>query len=235
MVKPLPRRIAKAIAESGHCSRRDAERLILEGRVKVEGKVIKSPALNVTDEVITIDDMGIEDKQAAKLYAYYKPIGLITTHKDEKGRATVFSSLPKKLGRLISVGRLDLNSEGLLLLTNDGELSRKFELPKNKFERVYRVRVFGRVPINELKDLKNGITIEGVRYDSIEVEIEKLATNSWLKITLTEGKNREIRRVLKYLGLEVNRLIRIQYGKYKLNDMKPGEIKEVKLDASYFR
>jgi 23S rRNA pseudouridine2605 synthase len=226
-------RIAKVIAASGHCSRRDAEKLIEQGRVKIEGKVIHTPAVKVTDEIITIDDIAIQDKQKARLFVFYKPVGLVTTHKDEQGRPTVFQSLPKTMPRVISVGRLDINSEGLLLLTTDGEVARKFELPSSNFERVYRVRVFGRVPINELRDLKRGIKIDGIHYASIKVEIEKLATNSWLQITLQEGKNREIRKVLSHFGLEVNRLIRVQYGNYKLDKMQPGEIKEVKYIAEF--
>jgi 23S rRNA pseudouridine2605 synthase len=222
-----PERIAKAIAASGFCSRRDAEKLILEGRVKLNGEVLKTPAVTVTDEAITIDDKPLKAKEAARLFKYYKPIGLVTTHKDELGRDTVFDHLPEELPRVVSVGRLDLNSEGLLLLTTDGELARSFELPSSGLERVYRVRVFGRVPINELRDLRLGITIEGVEYAPIYVKIEKLDTNSWIEVTLTEGKNREIRKVMKHFGLEVNRLIRVQYGEYKLGEMKPGDVWEI--------
>ncbi len=224
-----PERIAKVIAVSGYCSRRDAEKLIAEGRVQLEGKRVETPAVKVTDEIITIDGLAISDRPKPRIFIYYKPVGLVTSHKDEKNRATVFGNLPKNLPRVVSVGRLDLNSEGLLLLTTDGGVARRLEHPSAGLERVYRVRVFGRVMINELKKLKNGITLDGIRYAPIGVEIEKLATNSWLVITLREGKNREIRKVMKHFGLEVSRLIRIQYGKYKLGNMKPGEVKEVKL------
>lgn len=224
-----PERIAKAIAKSGLCSRRDAEKLVLEGRVKVNGKIIDSPALNVTDEIIEVDGKPISAVEKARLFIYYKPVGLVTTHKDELGRDTVFEHLPKNMPRVVSVGRLDLNSEGLLLLTTSGEVARQFELPSSGFKRVYRVRVFGHVQITDLKKLKNGITIDDVDYAPILVEFEKLSTNSWLKITLQEGKNREIRKVLKHFGLEVSRLIRIEYGEYKLGDLKPGEVKEVEL------
>lgn len=226
----LPERIAKKIAASGFCSRRDAEKIIAEGRVKINGEKISSPAIKVTDEIIMIDDVAISDKPKPRIFLYYKPVGLVTTHRDEKGRPTVFENLPKNLPRVISIGRLDLNSEGLLLLTTDGETARKFELPSSDMERVYRVRVYGPVRINELEKLKKGITIDGVRYAPIKVEIEKMDTNSWLKITLKEGKNREIRKVMKHFGLEVSRLIRIQYGKYKLGNLKPGDVKEVRPD-----
>lgn len=225
-------RIAKVIAKSGYCSRRDAERLIEEGRVKVNGKVLNTPALTITNERITIDDEPLSAPERPKLYTYYKPIGLVTTHKDEKGRSTVFDHLPEHLPRVVSIGRLDLNSEGLLLLTTSGEIARKFELPSSGLKRVYRVRVFGKVNINELKRLKKGITIDGVRYASIDVEVEKLDRNSWLQITLSEGKNREIRKVMKHFGLEVSRLIRTEYGEYKLGDMRPGEVREVKLPGA---
>lgn len=220
-------RIAKVIARSGVCSRRDAEKLISEGKVKVSGKVISSPALNVTDEKITVNGKLLNAKADSRLFLYHKPVGLVTSHKDEQGRKTVFGSLPKSLPRVVSVGRLDLNSEGLLLLTNDGELARKFEHPKTAMKRKYRVRVFGKVEIKKLFALKKGITIDGVRYSSIFVEVEKLDKNSWLQITLTEGKNREIRKVLKHFGLEVSRLIRVSYGDYELGKLKVGEVKEV--------
>ena len=221
-----PERIAKVIARSGFCSRRDAEKLIREGRVKVSGIKLDTPAKLVSDEAITIDDKPLNKREKLRLFAYYKPVGLVTTHKDEKGRPTVFANLPKTLPRVVSIGRLDLNSEGLLLLTTDGELARKFELPANKLERIYRARVFGKVNIKELKRLEKGITLEGIHYAPIKIEIEKLGTNSWLKLTLKEGKNREIRKILKYFGLEVSRLIRIQYGNYKLGELKPGEVRE---------
>lgn len=222
-----PERIAKVIARSGFCSRRDAEKIILEGRVKVDGEKINSPALNVLDEKITIDGKPISSKEASRLFLYHKPVGLVTSHKDEQGRATVFESLPKNLPRLISVGRLDLNSEGLLLLTNDGELARELELPSSNLKRVYRVRVFGKLP--NFASLQNGIEIEGVRYDKIDVKVEKQSANSWLQVTLWEGKNREIRRVMAHFGLEVSRLIRISYGDYKLGNLKVGEVVECAL------
>ena len=225
----IPKRIAKVIAGSGHCSRRDAEKLIAEGRVKINGVTIDTPAIKVSDESITIDDKLINRQEKPRLFAYYKPVGLVTTHKDEQGRDTVFDKLPKHLPRVISVGRLDLNSEGLLLLTNNGELARRFELPSTGLKRIYRVRCFGHVQIFELKKLWKGITIDGVNYAGITVVVEKLDTNSWLRITLVEGKNREIRKVLKHFGLEVNRLIRIQYGNYELGDLKPGEVREVEI------
>lgn len=222
-----PERIAKIIARSGFCSRRDAEKIIAAGRVMVDGKKITSPALNLTDEVITIDGKEINAREKSRLFLYHKPTGLVTTHKDEGGRKTVFESLPKGLPRLISVGRLDLNSEGLLLLTNDGELARELELPSSNLERIYKVRVYGRLP--DFTPLLKGITVDGVRYDRIDVEVEKVSSNSWLIVKLYEGKNREIRRVMSHLGLEVNRLIRVSYGQYELGKLKQGEVREVRL------
>ena len=222
-----PQRIAKIIARSGYCSRRDAEKLIAEGRVAIDGKVIESAALNVLDEKIYIDGKLIKPLKNTKLFLYHKPVGLITTNKDEKGRRTIFDDLPNWLPRVITVGRLDLNSEGLLLLTNDGELARELELPANEFERIYKVRVFGKLP--DFGILRGGIEIDGVRYGKIEIEIEKQGKNSWLIVKLREGKNREIRRVMAHLGLEVNRLIRLSYGEYELGELKVGEVREVQL------
>jgi 23S rRNA pseudouridine2605 synthase len=221
-------RIAKVIAASGACSRRDAEKIIMEGRVKVSGKLINSPALNVTDEEITIDDILITKPAKARMFKYYKPVGLVTTHKDEHGRPTVFESLPTNMPRVISVGRLDLNSEGLLLLTTSGEVAREFELPSSNLERVYRVRVYGNVNMDELKQLKKGIEIDGIRYGSVDVTAEKIAVNSWLRVSIREGKNREVRKVLAHFGLEVSRLIRIRYGEYELGDLQPGEVEEIR-------
>ncbi len=226
-------RIAKRIAASGVCSRRDAEKLILAGRVKVDGVVITSPALTITTELVTVDDVPLKAAEPARLFKYYKPVGLVTTHKDEQGRRTVFDSLPPDMPRVVSVGRLDLNSEGLLLLTTSGDMARRFELPSNNYERVYRVRVYGRPDMTALKELEQGIVIEGERYGRIQVELEKgeklSVSNTWLRITLQEGKNREIRKVLNHFGLEVNRLIRVRYGDYALEEMKPGEVVECKL------
>jgi len=222
-------RIAKIIAAAGVCSRRDAEKMILAGRVKVDGVVITSPALNITAQTITIDDAPLNATTPPRLFRYYKPLGLVTTHKDEQGRKTVFESLPADMPRVVSIGRLDLNSEGLLLLTTSGELARKFELPSSNYERVYRVRIYGRADLKPLQTLKDGIEIDGMRYSGIKVEVEKQgATNAWLRMTLHEGKNREIRRVLAAFGLEVNRLIRIKYGDYELGKLLPGEVAEVK-------
>lgn len=222
-----PERIAKVIARSGFCSRRDAEKIIAEGRVFVDGERIDSPALNITNQQIEIDGKPIAAKDERRVFIYYKPTGLVTTHKDEQGRETVFDNLPPQVPRVISIGRLDKNSEGLLLLTNDGEFAREMELPSSNFERVYRVRVYGQLPADNFASIKRGVEVEGVRYGKIGVEIEKKAVNSWLRVTLHEGKNREIRRVMEHLGLEVSRLIRIKYGEYELEDMQEGDVVEI--------
>jgi len=229
-------RIAKRIARAGVCSRRDAEKMILAGRVKVNGKVIDSPALNVTDaDKVLVDKKPLPEQENTRLFLYHKPPGLVTSHRDEKGRSTVFDHLPDFLPRVVSVGRLDLNTEGLLLLTNDGELSRFLELPATGWKRKYRVRVNGNVNEKRLASLKNGITVEGVRYKSIIASLEKgtegearMASNSWLSITLQEGKNREIRRVMEALGLKVTRLIRTDYGPFSLGKMQREAAIEVK-------
>jgi len=222
-------RIAKRMARAGLCSRRDAERWIEAGRVVVNGAVLQTPACVVTgDDEIIVDGQALGRAEKTRLFLYHKPDGLVTSHKDEQGRATVFQNLPKELPRVVSVGRLDLNSEGLLLLTNDGGLSRYLELPATGWTRTYRVRVLGRTDVRRFEALKKGITIEGVRYKSIDVSVEKEGVNSWLKVVLREGKNREIRRVMEHLGLRVNRLVRESYGPFNLDQLPKGAVVEVK-------
>ncbi|KAF0117302.1 MAG: 23S rRNA pseudouridine synthase [Hyphomonadaceae bacterium] len=222
-------RIAKTIARAGQCSRREAERWIEDGRVAVNGNVLTSPALNVGDsDIITIDGKRIGAAEPTKLWLYHKPVGLVTTHSDPEGRATVFEHLPREIGRVISVGRLDLNSEGLLLLTNDGDLARALELPRTGFIRTYRARAFGRVNQKQLDALKIGMVVEGVRYGPIDAILETDGSaNSWISLSLREGKNREIRKVLGALGLSVNRLIRLSYGPFELGKLERGEVMEV--------
>ncbi len=225
----MAERIAKFMARSGVCSRRAAEELINQKRVTVNGETVESPAFNVEGtEKILLDGEKLPQIESTRLWIYYKPVGLVTSHKDEKERPTVFQHLPANMPRVISVGRLDLNSEGLLLLTNNGELSRKLELPSNGWARRYKVRVHGFVDEKKLASLAGGIEVEGIKYGPIRAEIETAkGTNTWLQITLTEGKNREIRRVLKAIGLNVNRLIRLSYGPFQLGSLKEGEVKEI--------
>jgi 23S rRNA pseudouridine2605 synthase len=222
-------RIAKVIARAGLCSRRDAERWIEAGRVKVNNKVISSPALNITgkDEII-VDDKPLPARQEAKLWRYHKPAGLVVSHRDEKGRASVFENLPQDLPRVVSVGRLDINTEGLLLLTNDGELARQLELPATGWLRRYRVRAFGSVDEKALAGLKNGITIDGIKYGSIEVTLDhQQGRNNWFTFALREGKNREIKVICEHLGLQVNRLIRLSFGPFQLGDLNPGKVEQI--------
>ena len=225
----MSERIAKFIARSGVCSRRQAEELILQKRVTVNGEVVESPAFNVEgNEKILLDGEKLPAIENTRMWVYYKPTGLVTTHKDEQGRPTVFENLPEGLPRVISVGRLDLNSEGLLLLTNSGKLSRRLELPSNSWSRRYKVKVHGRINRDKLAELEQGITIDGIRYGSIKVEVEsEQGTNAWLSVTLQEGKNREIRKVMKFIGLDVARLIRLSYGPFQLGSLKKGEVREV--------
>ena len=222
-------RIAKLLARAGLCSRRDAERLIAEGRVSVDGKVLTSPALALTgDHDIRVDGKPIPEAEPARLWRYHKPTGLVTTHRDERGRPTVFERLPPELPRLISVGRLDLNSEGLLLLTNDGALARELELPARGWLRRYRVRVHGTVDPERLAALEHGITIAGIAYGPIRAGLDRQqGSNAWLTLSLHEGKNREIRRVMEHLGFDVSRLIRIAYGPFQLGDLPRGALEEV--------
>ncbi|WP_065118425.1 pseudouridine synthase [Rhodobacter capsulatus] len=223
-------RIAKVIARSGVASRRDAEKMILAGRVTVNGKKVASPALDVkpTDKVV-IDGKPIDAPQETRLWLYYKPLGLVTTEKDEQGRRTIFDEMPEEMPRVLNVGRLDLNSEGLLLLTNDGGLKRRLELPETGWLRKYRVRVNGRPTTETFDPLRRGITIEGEDFQPMEVSLDRQqGANAWLTVGIREGKNREIRRAMTEVGMTVNRLIRVSYGPFRLNDMEPGAVVEVK-------
>lgn len=222
-------RIAKRLARAGVCSRRDAERLIAQGRVAVDGKVLTSPALRVgPDARIAIDGKPIAAAEPPRLWRYHKPTGLLTTHRDPQGRPTIFQALPKDLPRVVSVGRLDLNSEGLLLLTNDGMLARRLELPATGWTRRYRVRVFGTVRVEDLARLSKGITIAGIRYGPVAATLDRVqGRNAWLTMSLKEGKNREVRKLLEHLGLKVNRLIRLAYGPFQLGKLAPGAVDEV--------
>lgn len=225
----MAERLAKFMARSGVCSRRDAEELIKQKRVTVNGEIIDTPAFKVEgSEKILLDGEKLPDIEQTRLWLYHKPAGLLTTHKDTEARATVFDHLPAGLPRVISVGRLDLNSEGLLLLTNNGELSRKLELPENGWSRRYKVRVHGFVNKNKLADLAKGAMVDGINYGPVKAELESQnGTNSWLIVTLNEGKNREVRKLMKSIGLEVARLIRLSYGPFQLGNLKKGEVREV--------
>ena len=224
-------RIAKKLAHVGIASRRGAEEMILAGRVCVNGEKLNTPAFLVEDsDKITVDGKEIGSVSVSRMWCYYKPRGLLTTHKDPKGRPTVFENLPKFLPRVISVGRLDLNSEGLLLLTTDGAIARKIELPSTGWKRKYRVRIHGKMTPDIIGKIKKGITVDGVRYAPAEIEVEPSqsgGSNQWIKITLTEGKNREIRKMMASFGLEVSRLIRIAYGPFQLGNLKEGEVREI--------
>lgn len=223
-------RIAKVLARAGVASRRDAEKMIAEGRVAVNGKVIDSPALNVTGrDKLEVDGAPLAAAEPARLWLYHKPLGLVTSARDEKGRETVFDKLPEDMPRVMSVGRLDLNSEGLLLLTNDGEVKRKLELPSTGWVRKYRVRVNGRPGDDTFEPLRRGLTVEGETFQGMSVSIDRQqGANAWLTVGLREGKNREIRRAMEAVGLTVNRLIRISYGPFRLGELKPGAVEEVK-------
>ncbi|NNE51341.1 MAG: rRNA pseudouridine synthase [Sulfitobacter sp.] len=227
---PESNRIAKVLSRAGVASRREAERMIEAGRVAVNGKQITSPALNVTDaDVITLDGKPIAAAEPPRMWLYNKPAGLVTTTRDEKGRETIFDALPNDLPRVMSVGRLDLSSEGLLLLTNDGEIKRKLELPSTGWLRRYRVRVKGRPTDVMLEPLRKGITVEGDRFQPMTVTLDRQqGANAWLTVGLREGKNREIRRAMEAVGLSVNRLIRISYGPFQLGELKSGEVEELR-------
>ena len=226
---PTGERIAKRLADAGLCSRREAERWIAAGRVMVDGVTLTTAAVVVTEaSSVVVDGNPLPGREKVRLWCYHKPAGLVTTHRDPQGRPTVFESLPKDLPRVISIGRLDLNSEGLLLLTNNGALARRLELPATGWRRRYRVRVRGRPTDAALAGLAKGVTVDGVRYGPIEATLDNQASgNAWLSISLTEGRNREVRKVLQSISLEVNRLIRLAYGPFQLGNLARGEVREV--------
>jgi 23S rRNA pseudouridine2605 synthase len=223
-------RIAKVMARAGLTSRREAEAWIAAGRVSVNGETIRSPALNVgPKDRIAVDGKPLPQRERTRLFLFHKPRGLVTTAADTHGRPTIFGALPKDLPRLISIGRLDMNTEGLLLLTNDGGLARVLELPATGWLRRYRVRAYGSVTQDRLNELKNGITVDGVNYGSIEAALDRVqGSNVWITFAMREGKNREIRNVLRALGLQVNRLIRVSYGPFQLGELADGAVEEVK-------
>ncbi len=227
---PSGDRIAKVLSRAGIASRREAERMIEAGRVSVNGKTIDSPALNVTpNDRIVVDGKNVGEPDPPRLWLYHKPAGLVTTERDEKDRPTVFDSLPENLPRVMSVGRLDLNSEGLLLLTNDGEMKRKLELPSTGWLRRYRVRINGSVSEATLDRLRAGIEVEGIRYQPMVVTFDRQqGANAWLTVSIREGKNREIRRAMQEVGVAVNRLIRVSYGPFQLGNLKQGDVEELK-------
>lgn len=227
---PKGDRIAKVIARAGIASRRDAERLITDGRVSVNGKTITSPALNVTSaDKIVVNGKALSAPEPPRMWLYHKPAGLVTTTRDEQGRETIFDKLPEGMPRVLSVGRLDLNSEGLLLLTNDGGIKRKLELPSTGWVRRYRVRLKGRPTEESFEPLRKGIEVDGERFQPMEVTLDRQqGANAWVTIGLREGKNREIRRAMEAIGFTVNRLIRIAYGPFQLGTLQQGEVQELR-------
>jgi 23S rRNA pseudouridine2605 synthase len=233
-----PQRIAKLLARAGIASRREIERMIVDGRIALNGKTLDTPATVLPSlDGVTVDGVAVEAPAPARLFRYHKPAGLLTAERDFTGRPTIYDRMPEGLPRVMPVGRLDLNTEGLLLLTTDGELKRQLELPSVGVERSYRARAYGQVAQNQLEDLMLGIEIEGVRYGSINANIERrTGANLWIEMTLTEGKNREVRRVLEHLGLQVSRLIRTRYGPFHLGDLPAGDVDEIRQnDLATFR
>ncbi len=222
-------RIAKVIARAGVCSRREAEQLILDGHVTLNHKILKTAAINVTDaDQIRINGKPLSQKEESKLWRYHKPDGLVVSHKDPQGRPSVFDKLREQLPRVVSIGRLDINTEGLLLLTNDGEVERLMELPSTGWIRRYRVRAYGKVDDAGLAKLTQGVEIDGVRYGPVEARIEKgQGDNVWMTVAIREGKNREVKKICEFLGLQVNRLIRTSFGPFQLGELKRGGIEEV--------
>lgn len=235
-------RIAKLLARAGIASRREVERMIADGRVSIDGKVLETPATVLPNlKGVTVDGKPVAQAQAAVLFRFHKPAGLLTAERDHSGRPTIYTALrnalPPGTPRLMPVGRLDLNTEGLLLLTNDGELKRAMELPASGIPRTYRARAFGEITQSRLEELIHGITIEGVRYGRIDANLERrTGRNQWIELTLTEGKNREVRRVLEHLGLTVSRLLRTAYGPFGLSDLPRGQADQVKqVEVERFR
>jgi 23S rRNA pseudouridine2605 synthase len=225
-----PERLAKRMAAAGLCSRRDAEKWIEAGRVSINGTLHTSPAHNISPgDDIRVDGKLLPKIEPPRLWRYYKPRGLIVSHRDEKGRESIFNALPPEMPRVVSVGRLDLDSEGLILLTTSGDLARHLELPATGWNRNYRVRVYGRINEASLDGLADGITIDGIRYQGIKASLDRQGnSNTWLSMTLKEGKNREIRRIIEYLDCRVSRLIRVSYGPFTLNTLKEGDVEEVR-------
>jgi 23S rRNA pseudouridine2605 synthase len=224
-------RIAKFLAQAGICSRREAEKLIQAGEITIDNKTITEPAIKVSPEnVVKYKNKVISHQHNVRLWLFHKPAGYLVTNKDDRDRAIIFDILPKSLPRVITIGRLDYNSEGLLLLTNNGDFARKLELPINKFARTYKVRIFGEISKEHLAILSKGVTIEKINYQPFKIKIINISQNSWLEVTIFEGKNREIRKVFSHLGYQVNRLIRISYGKHNLDNLKQGEIQEINIE-----
>ncbi len=227
-------RIAKLLARAGVASRREVERMIADGRIKIDGKVLETPATLLTSlKGVTVDDKPVGKPDRTRLFRFHKPAGLLTAERDFSGRPTIYTALrnalPPDTPRLMPVGRLDLNTEGLLLLTNDGALKRAMELPSSEIPRTYRARTFGDISQPQLEELFDGITVDGVRYGSIDANLERrTGRNQWIELTLTEGKNREVRRVLEHLGLKVSRLIRTAYGPFLLGDLAKGQAEELR-------
>ena len=231
-------RIAKLLARAGVASRRDIEKMIAEGRIALNGEIVATPATLLGSlRGVTVDGKPVKEPSPARLFLFHKPAGLLTTAKDPAGRPTIYDRLPADMPRVMPVGRLDLNTEGLLLLTTDGELKRQLGLPSTGVERTYRARAFGEVSQDQLEELIEGVEIDGMRYGKIDANLERrTGRNQWVEMTLTEGKNREVRRVLEHLGLKVSRLIRTRYGPFVLGDSQPGELVEVRqVDLIKFR
>ena len=233
-VRPEGERIAKLLARAGVASRREIERMIMDGRIAINDVKVCTPATFLKDLTgVTVDSRLVADPEPTRLFAFHKPTGLITAERDPKGRPTIYTallnSLPKKSPRLMPIGRLDFNTEGLLLLTNDGQFKRKLELPSSLIPRVYRARTFGKISQNQLEQLIDGISIDGIQYGSINANLERrTGRNQWIEVTIKEGKNREVRKVLEHFGLKVSRLLRIGYGPFKLGDLQRGAVREIK-------